>query len=279
MLHRPDPDEIAATSPLAIRYAHKVEALGAAAPEPTSRLDYGPDRSQRLDVYAPDGAAGLPILLFFHGGAWISGHLGWLRFMAPIVNALPAIFVAGGYRLAPRCRWPAAYEDARDALWCVNRHAESLGGDPQSIVIGGHSAGGHLASLVALKAERPSLAACMPVSSSFNLQYGDVPLESDAGRIYRYLFSDRGQDREASPIEFIKDNETPFHIFWGEKDFERVATSSTAMVAALRAGGSPVSYRLLAGGTHFDTHLALSHANDPWYARLREAFEPNGVAA
>jgi acetyl esterase/lipase len=186
-----------------------------------------------------------------------------------------AVLVAGSYRLAPRCRWPAQFEDVRDALRFVGRSAESFGGDAQRIVIGGHSAGGHLASLVALKQERPSLVGCVPVSSSFDLQYGDVPIESDAGRVYRYLFSDRQQDREASPINFVSQAAPPFHIFWGERDFERVRKSSEHMAAALRVNDIAVSHRILHGGSHFDTHLALSNAADPWYERLRDLFAPS----
>jgi len=276
--HRPDPDEIAPTKAETLAYAEQLAAWGGEAPKPDHQLSYGPDHGQRIDVYAPPDANKLPILLFFHGGAWVSGHLGWLRFMAPQVAALPAIFVAGSYRLAPRCRWPACYEDVRAALRFVIEHAGEWGGDPKRIVIGGHSAGGHLASLLTLR-ERAPVAACMPVSASFDLQYGDVPLESDAGRVYRYLFAKRAQDFEASPINFTEGNRTPFHISWGEADFDRVATSSAAMVEALRANGISLTHRILPGASHFDTHLALRDPADPWYARLAEAFAKAGATA
>ncbi len=269
--HRPDPDEIAPTKAETLAYAAQLEAWGRAAPEPDRQLAYGPDRAQRIDVYAPPRAERLPILLFFHGGAWVSGHLGWLRFMAPAVTALPAIFVAGSYRLAPRCRWPACYEDVGAALGFVIDHAEEWGGDPTRIVIGGHSAGGQLASLLTVR-EQPPVAACMPVSASFDLRYGDVPIESEEGRVYRYLFAERAQDAEASPINFVCGNRTPLHISWGGADFDRVATSSAAMAAALRAEGAPATERVLPGASHFDTHLALRDAADPFYARLAEAF-------
>lgn len=266
-----DPDAIEFTSPEATRYAEHVEALARATTlEPVERLAYGPDRGQRLDVYAPAGARDLPILVFFHGGAWINGHLGWMRFMSSIVTALPAVLVAGTYRLAPRCRWPAQYEDAREALRLVQHQAARFGGSGDRIVLAGHSAGGHLAALVALKREAGLVRACCPVSSSFDLQYGDVPLESHEGRVYRYLFSDRSQDREASPIEFVTGNRVPFHIVWGERDLRHIASTSRAMVDALARDGCPVTHSVVAGASHFDTHLALARAADPWYARLRE---------
>lgn len=279
MIHFPDPDEVPATNAEVLAYEKRVRTLGLAAPAPTQQLSYGADRSQKLDVYAPELTVAAPILLFFHGGAWISGHLGWLRFMAPVVNAMGVILVAGSYRLAPRLRWPAQYEDVREALRFVRQTAESFSGDPKKIVIGGHSAGGHLASLVALKHDGPAPVACMPVSSSFDLQYGDVPLESDVGRVYRYLFEHHDQDYDASPLNFVEGNSVPFHITWGEKDFDRVRTSSEDMTAELKAHGSPVTHQIIPNASHFDTHLALQDPRNPWYSRLREAFKPVGLTA
>ncbi len=105
LLHARDPDAIDFGSAEALAYADGVEAMGVESGAlPALQLAYGPDRGQRIDVYAPPGAENLPVLVFFHGGSWINGHLGWMRFMAPVVNAMPAILVAATYRLAPRRR-------------------------------------------------------------------------------------------------------------------------------------------------------------------------------
>jgi len=273
-LHARDPDAIAFGSAQAVAYADEVEALGVATgAEPVMRLEYGPDRGQRLDVYAPPKAENLPVLLFFHGGSWINGHLGWLRFMAPAVTAMPAVLVAATYRLAPRRRWPAQYEDAREALAVVAAQVRQFGGDPSRIVVGGHSAGGHLAALLTLKGETATtLRGCFPVSSPFDLQYGDIPEDSQDGRAYKYLLHHRRQDYEASPINFVGGARTPFHLMWGDEDTPRIITSGEAMVQALRASGCPVSAQSLPGASHFDTHLALADPGHSWYSRLREAF-------
>ena len=215
----------------------------------------------------------LPILLFFHGGAWISGHLGWLRFMAGPVMALPAILVAATYRLAPRLRGPAQREDAAAALGFVRAHAAEWGGDAARIVIGGHSAGGHLAALTALE-DSGELAACLPVSAPLDIEHGDVPLGSDAGRVYRYLLADPAQDREASPVTYADRARMPFHIVWGEHDIAYVMRAGSQMVAKLEQVGAPVTFTVLAAANHFDTHLSLTDPACPWYAQLREIFNP-----
>lgn len=268
-----DPDAIPLSDPEAIAYAERVEAWGRAVDLPSRRVAYGDDRGQMLEIYTPSTAsahaAPLPILLFFHGGAWISGHLGWLRFMAPAVLALRAIFVAGTYRLAPRCRWPAQFDDVRQALATVRRIAADWGGDPDRIVIGGHSAGGHLAALAALRDGRDQVRACTPVSSSFDLRYGDVPLDSGAGRVYRYLFAHRDQDQDASPLHFAGPGAVPFHIVWGSRDLERVQASGERMVTALRRHGNAVSRDTIDSASHFDTHTMLGDPGNIWYTRLR----------
>ena len=263
-------------SPEAAAYGELADALGRTSTlDPVTTLSYGSDDGQKLHVYAPAQAHGdaLPIVTFFHGGAWVSGGLSWLRFMAPAVTSLPAIFVAGTYRLAPRWQWPAQYDDVRAAIACAYEHASSLGGDPARLIVGGHSAGGHLAALAVLKRELPPVRACFPVSCSFDLQYGDVSLDSPEGRVYKYLFSRREQDSEASPLVFAAGNHTPFHIVWGANDFARIAQSSEKMVAALREAGTPVSRAVVAHAGHFDTHLQLADPGNPWYARLQEEFQ------
>lgn len=274
--HEPDPDAVPATSSAALDYIETVERMGAAGPKPTLQLGYGPDRGQRLDVYAPANARHLPILLFFHGGAWINGHLGWLRFMAEPVLANGAILVAGTYRLAPRCRWPAQLADAAAAVRYVAAHAHAWGGDPTRLAIGGHSAGGQLAAMALLCGDIPKVIAGFPVSAPFSLEHGAVPSDSDAGRVYKYLLADRSQDREASPLRFASRASVPMHLLWGARDIDYVSRSNAQMVSQLRNHDCPVTHEILADSSHFDTHIALGRADAPWYAQLRGAFERQG---
>ena len=111
----------------------------------------GPDGDVPVRVYVPQAKGPLPILVYFHGGGWVIGsitsHDGVCRALA---NRAGAIVVSVDYRLAPEHRFPAAAEDSYAATRWIADHAVKLGGDPNRIAVGGDSAGGNLAAVVAL---------------------------------------------------------------------------------------------------------------------------------
>lgn len=126
-------------------------------------LKYGDHQRHRLDIMSTTtSGTNRPVLFYIHGGAWVYGN--------KREQARPMMFefarrgwlvVAINYRLSPTNRWPAQIEDARQALTWVKRTVSAYGGDPQRVVVSGGSAGGHLASLLALIGNsdewRPSL--------------------------------------------------------------------------------------------------------------------------
>ncbi|MEO1480540.1 MAG: alpha/beta hydrolase [Myxococcota bacterium] len=105
----------------------------------------GGDSAHLLDVYRPKKPRGkLPVLLYIHGGAFriLSKDSHWL--MGVQFASAGMLCVNISYRLAPKHPFPAALEDAAEALAWVLEHAESYGGDPSQIVIAGESAGANL---------------------------------------------------------------------------------------------------------------------------------------
>lgn len=103
-----------------------------------------------LRLYRPQGANGLPVLLYFHGGGFVRGSIEEAdaagRFLA---ERLPALVVSVGYSLAPQYPFPAAPEDAhRAALWALTR-ARAFGGNPKRVLAAGHDAGGQIANVLA----------------------------------------------------------------------------------------------------------------------------------
>jgi len=109
----------------------------------------------RARAYTPRdaGAGALPLLIWLHGGGWVTGdldsHDATCRTLA---NSAGCKVIAVDYRLAPEHKFPAGLNDCYASLQWIAAHAEDLGIDPRRIVISGDSAGGNLAASVALMA-------------------------------------------------------------------------------------------------------------------------------
>ncbi|KAH9884383.1 Alpha/Beta hydrolase protein [Xylariomycetidae sp. FL2044] len=110
-------------------------------------------------IFTPEGPrpdAGWPVLLWFHGGGWAVGGVGMTKdLLSLICHRARAIVVTVGYRLAPEHPFPAAIDDAVEALRWVHGEEGSrrLGGvDRSRVAIGGTSAGGHLSAVLAMRA-------------------------------------------------------------------------------------------------------------------------------
>ena len=107
-------------------------------------------------VYRPVGANAdmpLPALVYFHGGGWVIGDLDTHDVLCRQLTAEAGIVtVAVDYRLAPEAKFPAAADDAWTATQWVVANAGKLGIDAQRVAVGGDSAGGNLAAVVALMA-------------------------------------------------------------------------------------------------------------------------------
>ena len=107
-------------------------------------------------VYRPAGVpdtARLPALVYFHGGGWVIGDLDTHDTLCRQLTAEAGItVVAVDYRLAPEHKFPASADDAWTATKWVAAHAAELGVDAAKLAVGGDSAGGNLAAVVALQA-------------------------------------------------------------------------------------------------------------------------------
>ena len=237
---------------------------------------YGTHRLQRYDVYAPAGARNAPVLVFWHGGGWTNGYRDYNRFMAPHVVGLGMVLVTPSYRLVPAEPLPAAVHDAVTLLQVLQRDLPALGGDASRLFLGGHSAGGHLATMATLRQDLHRAAGlptgivrgCLPISGIMDLHHPAPAPGSLEERIYTMVLRNPAEDAAMSPLCWAVGNTVPMLLTVGASDSERVRLSNARLEALLALQPGPVQRQVLEGHDHFRTHTMLRDPANAWYQHL-----------
>ena len=263
-------------------YAQTVMAWAQMATDPgvVARRDvaYGVHHLHRYNVFSPAGpntrtnGGPAPIVIFWHGGGWTNGYRDYNSFMARHITALGCVLVSPSYRLVTEAKFPAAFDDAMAVVAHIRQHGGGFGGDPARIYLAGHSAGGHLAALVALRSPT-RVQGCLPISGILDLHHPSPAAGSLEERVYTLVLSDAAQDAVMSPICWTPGNRVPFDLTVGEHDSARVRQSNRRMLALLRLQNAGVTFNENIDQSHFDTHTCLYDAGAPWYARLLKMIE------
>ncbi|MFE0808544.1 alpha/beta hydrolase fold domain-containing protein [Streptomyces sp. NPDC058794] len=213
-------------------------------------------RPLELDLWLPGARRTdpLPLVLFVHGGAWRRGRrddMGmrtrhWSpRPFARIAAAGFAVACAD-YRLSGEATFPAPLDDLRAALrWLTLRSAE-LGVDTSRTVVWGESAGGHLASLLALTHADPPLAGAVIWYGPSDLTTVRGPFTpGDAATPEALMLGTAPADaperaRAASPLAQVDSEAPPFLLVHGDEDTMVDCSHSQSLASALESAGSPV---------------------------------------
>src|SRR5882724_11079214 len=129
-----------------------VFAVPVIAAEPKIRrgLPYAEPKNERqtLDVYAPTDGKNHPVVVWIHGGGWKAGDKKGVQKKPQAFVDKGFVFVSTNYRFVPHVTVKEMTSDIAKAIRWVHEHAKEYGGDPNSILVMGHSAGAHLAALV-----------------------------------------------------------------------------------------------------------------------------------
>lgn len=210
-------------------------------------------RRHRLDVYhRRDRPAGAPVLVYFHGGGFRSGHKRKEgRALLFQLAASGWVCVSANYRLAPAHSYPDAHVDAKRVIAWVRSHVAGHGGDPRTVIVSGSSAGAHLASMIALTPNDPA----------FQPGFEEADT-SVAAAIGFYGYYGRVAGPGSSPLDRLRDA-PPFLFLHGDKDSSTLVEDTRELVARLRAVSSrPVVYAELPGAQHtFDLFFSLRYSH------------------
>ena len=223
-------------------------------------IAYGADPLQKLDVFTPDGARGktLPVLLFVHGGGFTRGDKHGDFYPDNITlwaakNGMVGVNI--DYRLAPANPWPTGVKDLASAIAWTRDNIGRFGGDPDRIVLFGHSAGAnHVADYVAHPEARGPEAAgvrgALVLSPAYSTAPGAAPnayYGQDAGL---GAVSDQVQRLQAVPI--------PLFVGYSEFDPPPMKATATALIEGLckTPARCPKSV-LLKDHNHFSEGMAV----------------------
>ena len=186
-----------------------VTPLAAAESKVHRDLAYAEPKNERqtLDVYAPAEGKDHPIIVYIHGGGWKAGDKKGVQKKPQAFTDKGFVFVSTNYRFVPNVTVKEMTADIAKAIRFVHDHAKEHGGDPNSIVVMGHSAGAHLAALVCtddsyLKAEKlpmTVLKGCVPVDVSVY----DIPKRlKDGGSVPPETFTKLFGETEESQRDY-----------------------------------------------------------------------------
>jgi acetyl esterase/lipase len=213
---------------------------------PSTEIAYGEGPRQRYDVYRPIGEDGaplagpLPVVIFVHGGSWASGDKRSYRWVGQGLAAQGFIAVLPNYGLMPDRRFPGFVDDAARAVAHALAQLPRWGGDPDHVVLMGHSAGAHIAALVAYDARYLAAYELSPrVFSGFVGLSGPYNFIFDTPLLQRTFSGTPEQERDAMPIHFVS-RESPRTLLVMGRDDRTVNPSNTHSLAArLDAVGAP----------------------------------------
>jgi hypothetical protein len=193
---------------------------------------------QSLDLYMPEvknPCAGVPVVAWVHGGAWMIGDKSQIGFKAQYFNSMGYGFVSINYRLSPNLlkdiqplqdsvKFPDHPSDVGAALGWIHKNILTHGGDPNKLALLGHSAGAHLAALVALDQTyiKDSNSSWNPQSlrcvGSYDTEAYDVTaaIQSASQQQQQLYINAFGilqvQWTKASPITHVKELALPFQL-------------------------------------------------------------------
>lgn len=229
----------------------------------------GDHPQQKVIIWGPaerdQDAAPLPVLVFVHGGSWRSGDPVDYGFVGRAFVPKGFVVILSGYRLGEDGRYPAMIEDTASALHWTHSEIESYGGDPDRIVIAGHSAGAYNAVMTALEEQwlgRRSMATS-DIAGVIGLSgpYDFLPLDSDSTIA---SFGHVDPVEATQPTSHVRGDAPEMLLIHGGKDTLVYPRNTRVLAAQLEAAGNAATPLIKPEMEHNDPLISLAA---PWRSR------------
>lgn len=245
-------------------------------------VPYGDQERQVLDVYSPPGAKGRPVVFWIHGGGWQVGDKSDVQVKPKVFVDKGFVFVSTNYRLLPAVDMGTIVRDVAKSIHWVHDHIAEYGGDPDRLLVMGHSAGAQLAALICtddryLKAEGLSLAivkGCVPVDGDTF----DIPAIIETAETRRRVHgqpqakyghrekfgNDPAKHRDFSAVAHVTGGKgIPPFLILHVGEHPDTSAQAQRFGAALKAAGVPVTVFGARETYHSKINADLGQPDDP----------------
>jgi acetyl esterase/lipase len=226
-----------------------------------ANIEYGEAGGEKLllDANVPKGAGSSPVVILVHGGGWGSGAKeGDITPLLEPLTAANFTWFSINYRLAPKNRWPACYEDVQLAVRWVKAHAAEFKGDAGKIALMGYSAGGHLACLTAVRANDDTRVQAVVALAAPTDMPADIARRGNLSIALQALLDrppvvDAGTSeilKEMSPFYHLKPGLPSFLLIHGTTDQSVLHVQSENFQAKLKENKVPCELLTIQGAPH-----------------------------
>lgn len=221
---------------------------------------FDPASGQKLNVWGAKGEAGKkPVLVFFYGGGWANGERSEYGFAARAYANRGFIVVLPDYRKVPHVLFPVFNQDAAEAVRWVHDNIARYGGDPERIVLAGHSAGAYIAMMLTLDQSYLRAAGVNPhiirAVAGLSGPYDFYPYDS---RRSINAMNAWPRPMETQPIAFARKDAPPVMIVTGTADDTVKPRNAILLSRRLHELGAPVEFRAYNDLNHEDVVMSLS---------------------
>jgi acetyl esterase/lipase len=203
---------------------------------------------KHLNVFSPRKGEAHPVMIFVHGGSWSSGHKEIYDFFGSRMARRKVVTVIIDYPLSPEYKVYSMEKAVVAAVnWTMGNIAD-YGGDPDQIFISGHSAGGHLAALVAMKSGLfeggpPFRGAILNDPGALDMdRYLEENSETSGKKYLRTFTEDRNIWRDYTPQNYLGKMQVPLIIMEGGRTYPMITETVRNFRAAAEKQGIPLEY-------------------------------------
>ena len=271
---------LAACSPL--KTFNAVIPKDGASRQVAEAISYGSEERQKLDIFTPDADApeaggARPVIVFFYGGSWNSGTRTGYDFVGRALAARGFVTLVPDYRLVPDVRYPAFVEDGAASVRWARKHAAQYGGDPDRIVLIGHSAGAYIAAMLALDerwlgSDRAAIDGWVGLAGPYDF----APFE---GEVTQAAFGNWPEPAETQPITWAGAGDPRTLLLTGADDTTVEPRNSRQLAEKLRAGGTPADVKIYPGVGHVGIITSIAkplRGNSPALEDIAAFVDPAG---